>query len=111
MQITTETFGNVMVAHTPDEMTDEHVADFIQAIEEAAEVGHVRIVAQMDRTDLFDSYGLSSLVDLQEKLRERDGNLKISGLEHHGRKIFEVTRLDRQFDVFESVIDAVASFQ
>ena len=111
MQITTETFGNVLVAHTPDELTEEHVHDLLQAIDEAVDDGQVQVVAQMDRTDLYDSVGLTALVDIQEKLRGEGGNLKISGLVEPGTRILEVIRLDQQFDVFESVIDAVSSFQ
>jgi anti-anti-sigma factor len=111
MQITTETFGNVMVAHTPDDVTEEEFSAFIEELDESIEEGQFNIVAQMDRSETYDSFGLNALVELQERLREKGGNLKISGLGEPGRKIFEVTRLDRQFDIFESVIDAVSSFQ
>lgn len=100
-----------MVAHTPDELTEEYISDLIQAIDDAIDEGHVQIVAQMDRTDIYDSAGLNALVDIQEKLRTEGGNLKISGLVDPGTRILQVTRLDQQFDVFESVIDAVSSFQ
>ena len=111
MQITTETFGNVLVAHTPDEFTEESSRDFLLALEKAIDAGHVCIIAQMDRTDAYDSEALESLLDLQELLREKGGNLKVSGLVDPGRKIFEITRLDQRLDLFDSVIDAVASFQ
>jgi anti-sigma B factor antagonist len=110
-QITTETFGNVLVAHTPDELTEETITPFKEALEQAMQSGHVSVVAQMDRSDLYDSVGLTTLLDLQDLLRTAGGNLKISGLEDPGRKIFEVTRLDQRFDIFDSVIDAVSSFQ
>ena len=111
MQITTETFGNVLVAHTPDELTEETSERFLDAIRAAILNGQVCIIAQMDRSDTYDSAGLNALVDLQDQLRKEGGNLKISGLGDPGKKIFELTRLDQQFDLFESVIDAVASFQ
>jgi len=110
MQISTETFGNVLVAHTPDELTDETVNDFMGAIDESVETGQVNLVLQMDRSDTYDSVGLTSLVELQERLRELGGTLKVSGLGSPGREIFEVTRLDQRFDLFDSVIEAVSSF-
>ena len=111
MQVTTETFGNTMVMHTPDELTEDTTGALVDAMEEAIGRGLVRIVAQMDRTDLYDSVGLTTLLDMQDKLRENEGNLKISGLGDPGRTIFATTRLDRRFDLFDSVIDAVRSFQ
>ncbi len=111
MQITTETFGNVLVVHTPDELTEDTEVAFLDALEKPIAAGQVNIVLQMDRSESYDSAGLSALVDLQDRLREEGGNLKVSGLDDPGRKIFEVTRLQERFDLFESVIDAVSSFR
>ena len=111
MQISTETFGNVLVAHTPDELTEETASVFLDAFESQIASGHHCVVLQMDKSEAYDSAGLSALLDLKDLLTENGGNLKISGLSGSGRKIFEVTRLDKRFDIFESVIDAVASFQ
>ncbi len=111
MHITTETFGDVMVVHTPDDLTEETSNEFLDAMQPSINAGHVLVVAQMDRTDGYDSAGLEALLDLQDVLRENGGNLKVSGLVDPGRKIFEVTRLDQRFDLFDSVIDAVSSYQ
>jgi anti-sigma B factor antagonist len=111
MQITTEIFGNVLVAHTPDELTDDTSADFVNSLSEAINEKHFQVVLQMDRSDVLDSEGLTALLDLQDLTREQGGNLKISGLEEPGKKILEMTRLDQRIDLFDSVIEAVASFR
>ena len=43
MQISTETFGHVLVAHTPDELNDENTPSLIDALEAPIESGHVNI--------------------------------------------------------------------
>lgn len=111
MQVTTETFGNVLVAHTPDELTEDTISAFLAALDSPIEKGQVNIVLQMDRSEVYDSAGLTALLDLRDRLRERGGNMKVSGLGEPGQQIFEVTRLDKHFDLFDSVIDAVTSFQ
>ena len=111
MHITTETFGSVLVVHTPDDLTEETSRHFMSSLEEHLQQGRSSIVLQMDRSELFDSVGLTALLDLQDQARHAGGTVKISGLADPGRKIFEVTRLDQRFDLFESVIDAVASFR
>lgn len=111
MHITTETFGSVLVVHTPDDLTEETSRHFASSLEEHLQQGRSSIVLQMDRSELFDSIGLTALLDLQDQARHLGGTVKISGLADPGRKIFEVTRLDQRFDLFESVIDAVASFR
>lgn len=111
MQVTMETFGKVLVAHTPDDLNEETSRTFLDALARPIEEGQVRIVLAMDRTETYDSAGLTALLDLQDQLREQGGQLRISGLGDPGRKIFEMTRLDRRFDAFDSVIDAVDSFR
>ena len=111
MHITTETFGSVLVVHTPDDLTEETSRHLVLSLEEHLQQGRSSIVLQMDRSELFDSVGLTALLDLQDQARHAGGTVKISGLVDPGRKIFEVTRLDQRFDLFESVIDAVASFR
>jgi anti-sigma B factor antagonist len=111
MQITTETFGNVLVVHTPDDLTEETSRLFVDAVEGHLNGGRSSIVLQMDRSELYDSVGLTTLLDLQDQARQAGGTVKISGLADPGRKIFELTRLDQRFDLFDSVIDAVASFR
>jgi len=111
MQITTEIFGNVLVAHTPDELTDDNSSDFVDSLSKAIDEQHFQVVLQMDRSEVLDSAGLTALLDLQDLTRENGGNLKISGLEEPGTKILEMTRLDQRIDIFDSVIDAVASFR
>ncbi|MDA1016371.1 MAG: STAS domain-containing protein [Planctomycetota bacterium] len=111
MQINTETFGDVLVAHTPDEVTEDTSPQFLDALSASIEDGQLNVVLQMDRSDQFDSVGLTSLVELKEKLRSVGGSLKISGLPETGKRVFEVTRLDSRFEIFDSVIDAVSSFR
>lgn len=110
MAITTETFGRVLVAHTPEELNEETSRDLMNTLETPVANGTVNIVAQMDRTEVLDSAGLTALLDLRDELRQHGGNLKICNLTETGRKVFDLTRLDDKLDTFDSVIDAVASF-
>jgi anti-anti-sigma regulatory factor len=67
-------------------------------------------VLDLDGTESIDSKGLTSLLDVQDALREKLGDLKLATNNVYNRKILELTRLDQQLEVFESVMDAVKSF-
>jgi anti-sigma B factor antagonist len=110
MAINTETFGRVLVAHTPEEFHEEAARELMTTLETPVSQGTVCVVAQMDRTETFDSAGLTALLDLRDELRQHGGNLKVCSLTETGQKLFEITRLDHDLDTFDSVIDAVASF-
>ena len=107
---TMEVFGDVLVAHTPDELTAESIDDFLHAIDAPLAEGRNRVVLHMDRTDLFDSTGLEGLLDLRDRVRASGGATRVSGLSETAAQVFAITRLDQSFDRYPSVLDAVSSF-
>ena len=108
MNLPTEIFGEVIVVHTPEEVGNDQSArleTFLTSLERQ------NVVVDLDSTESLDSSGLTTLVNVQDALRECDGDLKIATTNAMNRKILELTRLDQHLDVFDSVIEAVKSFQ
>ena len=107
MNLPTEIFGDVIVVHAPEELSDDHsdqFEDFLTSLDLS------RVIVDLDTAELLSSAGLESLLDAQERLRRDAGDLKVITSNHVNRKILEVTRLDDHLEVFDSVIDAVKSF-
>lgn len=107
MKLPTEIFGNVVVVHTPQEIGEDQ-ADQLESYLSALDRSNV--VVDMDGTEAVDSAALEAMLNTQDSLRELQGDLKICTTNSVNRKILELTRLDQQLEVFESVIDAVKSF-
>ncbi|MDP6442886.1 MAG: STAS domain-containing protein [Pirellulaceae bacterium] len=107
MQLPTETFGDVMVVHAPEDISEDH-ADQLQQFLVSRD--RLQIILDLDGAESIDSEGLTALLDAQAALRDQHGDLKISTTNTVNRKIFEITRLDNQFELFDSVLDAVKSF-
>lgn len=107
MKLPSEVFGQVVVVHTPKEVHEDN-ADLIEGF--LTTIDQTKIVLDMDGTETIDSSGLAMLLDVQEILQGRDGQLKVCTANHSNRKILEITRLDEHLEVYESVIDAVRSF-
>ncbi|HID75270.1 MAG TPA: anti-sigma factor antagonist [Planctomycetaceae bacterium] len=108
MNLTTEVFGDVMVVHAPDELGAELAGQLSAYLSSRR---RRRIVFDLDGTELIDSAGLTALLDAQDQLRQKGGQMRIATSNPTNRKILEITRLDRQLEVFSSVIEAVKSFQ
>jgi len=107
MKLPTEIFGNVVVVHTPEELgadTALLLENFLTSQERS------NVIVDLDGTETVDSGGLEALLNAQEALRALQGDLKISTSNVANRKILEITRLDQQLEVFDTVIDAVKSF-
>ena len=103
-----ETFGQIAVVHAPEELAREHAEVFRQAV---ASLSQKKIVLDLDHTELLDSAGLTSLMDLADDLRATGGELKVATSDATNRKILEITRLDQYFEVYATVLEAVRSFR
>lgn len=108
MNLPTEIFGNIAVVHAPEELGTDQVGPFQTFL---GSLTQSAIVLDLDANELLDSAGLTALVDLQERLHIAQGDLKIATTNPINRKILELTRLDQQLEVFDSVVDAVKSFR
>jgi len=108
MNLPHEVFGDVIVVHTPEELAADQAEGFVAFL---PTLDRNNVVLDLDGTESVDSAGLTSLLDAQECLRALGGDVRISTTNATNRKILELTRLDEQIDVFESVIDAVRSFR
>jgi anti-anti-sigma factor len=107
MKLPTELFGDVVVVHTPDDINEDFADKFSMFL---TSLDQQKVIVDLDGTESFKNEGLEALLDAQDTLRGQQGDLKVMTSSNVNRKILEITRLDHQLEVFDSVIDAVKSF-
>lgn len=110
MAVTTEIYGDVAFFRLEDELTGDTVGRFQAQVEESLAQGLRNFVIDLEKTEYLDNTGLEAFVDLMDQAERIGGQVKFSGMSSCCRKIFEITRLDRRVDIFETIIDAVRSF-
>ncbi|HXT60883.1 MAG TPA: STAS domain-containing protein [Pirellulales bacterium] len=108
MNLPTEIFGEVIVVHTPEELGADQAEHFETLL---AGLERLCVVLDLDSTEALDGAGLTALWNSRDNLRALGGDVKLATTNPTNRKILEITRLDRQLEVFDSVIDAVKSFR
>jgi anti-anti-sigma factor len=69
--------------------------------------GRRQFVIDFKAVDFIDSAGLAMLVRCFKRVRSGVGNLSLIALQPSVRRIFEMTRLDRSFDIYTDVAEAV----
>ena len=74
------------------------------------EEGNQHIVVDLSSSDFVDSSFLGALVAGLKKTTMKSGDLKIVGLQAPVRAMFELTRLYRIFDIFDTQEEAINSF-
>jgi anti-sigma B factor antagonist len=66
-----------------------------------------QIVIDLEDVGFLDSTALGVLVGVLKRARSEDGEVRIVCTQPRVRKVFEITRLDSAFDLFDSVDEAV----
>lgn len=108
MKLPVEVFGDTVVVHTPEELAADQADGFLAFM---SSLPQNLVVLDLDNTENFDSAGLTAMCDLADRMRELGGDVKFATNNALNRKILEITRLDQQFEIFESVVDAVKGFR
>ncbi len=81
-----------------------------QWFEEATSIPPVQIVVNLEEVNFLDSMALSTLVQAIKRARQAKGDVRLCNLQQPVRMVFELTRLDRVFEIFTSAQDAVKAF-
>ena len=107
MKVAANIFDNVVVLEVEGVVDAEHCAQLKKAIQKARGEGVRHFVLDLNKVGFIDSTGLGILISLMRQQRERDCELRLTGLQEEVRAIFEITRLFRVFDIAPSVQEAV----
>ncbi|MCK5450923.1 MAG: STAS domain-containing protein [Candidatus Omnitrophica bacterium] len=60
---------------------------------------NTRIVISLKEVEYVDSSGLATLVEVLKRIRTLSGQMKLSDLSEKVKSLFEITKLDRLFDI------------
>lgn len=69
-----------------------------------------KVVINLKEVGYIDSSGLATLVEVLKNLRSYGGKLKLSNLSSKVKGLFEITKLDKLFDIVDEEDDAVTTF-
>ena len=70
-----------------------------------------QVVLDVSNVEFFDSAGMGVLLSLQKRLKERDGQVVIAGLNRSVAEVFRMVGFDLVFVTFPGVDEAVQSFK
>lgn len=103
--------GNITVLTLAGRFDALMAKEFKNSIAGLIEARQILLVLDMTAVDFIDSSGLGALVGSMKGVVKEQGEIRIAGLTREVHTIFELTRLHRIFDIFESLDAALAAFQ
>lgn len=103
------TNGNTII-RVDEERLDAHNAESLkQRLAAVFSEGATSVVVDLQPVRFIDSSGLGALVSGFKNASTHQGVLKLAGLHTQVRSMFELTRLHRVFDIYETTDEACAA--
>jgi anti-sigma B factor antagonist len=69
-----------------------------------------KVLINLQKVEYVDSSGLATIVEIFKNLKVYGGKLKLSNLSNKVRSLFEITKLEKLFDISDSQDEALKSF-
>jgi anti-sigma B factor antagonist len=74
------------------------------------EVEHPKLVLDFTTVDHLSSAALGMLINANNKVKERNGQLRLTSIKPQIMEVFVITKLNKLFKIFPSRAEALASF-
>jgi anti-sigma B factor antagonist len=110
MELSTQKIGEVTVVSLLTEVLDAANADEFKTSFDSIAEESKNIVLELSRVRFIDSSGCGSLLSCLRQAKSLGGNLKICRVQETVGTVFELVRMDRVIDIFESREEAVKAF-
>lgn len=91
--------GKVLHVAGVQELSAANSFGFRDRVQTELRLRHQVIELDLSEIRFIDSQGLGVLIGLQNRLAQRHGGLKVVNPAPHARKIFELTRMGRVFEI------------
>ncbi len=110
MELTAKMNGTVGVVHIPVEVIDAKNAKEIRDRLKMVIDQNINVVFDMTKVAFLDSSGCGAILSCLRQLNQKGGDLKMFGVQSKVRSLFELIRMHRIVEIFETEKEAVQSF-
>ncbi len=112
MQIKHATSGDIAVLHLQGKiMGGPDATTLHEKLHELIENGTRSVVVDLRDVDWMNSSGLGILIGGLSALRKSGGDLRLSTVTEKIEEVLRITKLDRVFDIYATIEDAIASYE
>jgi anti-sigma B factor antagonist len=111
VRIEVEKEGDIVVVIVEGELDASTSPELRNKFEELIGQGENKYVIDLAGVGFMDSSGISAIVNLFKRVRIGHGDVKLCNLSAEIMKIFELTRLNRVFDIYDSRDSAISSYE
>ena len=110
MDIATREQDNVLIFDIKGELDAKAAPDLKERLSERINAGYHRVLVNLSDISYLDSAGLGVLVSGLKIATRQNGDLRMWGLQEEVKNIFQLTRLNKVFQIFDTEEQALASY-
>ena len=102
MNITEEKIQDIIFCKVEGEININTSPQLRKSFEDLIKSGSKKIIIDFSSVLYIDSSGLATLIELFQRLKKTDGKLRICNMSERVRNVFEVTKLHKLFEIYDS---------
>lgn len=107
MNLNQEKINGCIVLYIREERIDAHnSAELKETILHLIEQGEANIIVQLEHVRFIDSSGLGALLSGYKNATAKSGKLAIANMQQQVLSMFELTRLNRVFEIYADLNEA-----
>ena len=111
MEMTIEQIDGVTVVVVPGKELDAGNTEQFKSAIKPVLVASTKVVFDLSQLRFIDSSGLGAFLSCLRQLSTRGGELKLCGLSNQVYQTFELVRMHRIFDIYNTRSEAVQAFR
>jgi anti-sigma B factor antagonist len=111
MKIDEEKKEDIIIASISGEINIDTSPELRKTFDQHTGQGIKKVIINCQNLTYIDSSGLATLIELLQRLKKENGELKICNLTDKVKSVFEVTKLDKLFDICPNQEQAVERFK
>ena len=109
MAVKFETKNGLTVCHIDGEVDINSSPDIKKSFDKLISKKTPKVVINLSKVAYVDSSGLATLVEILKNMRTYGGRMRLANLSPKIKSLFEITKLEKLFDIQPTEEDAVKS--
>ena len=105
--------GNVSVINFLDKkiLDEMHIQEIGEELFGMIEKGKTRMLLNFENVDYLSSAALGKLITLNKRIKEEDGQLKLTNIKENIYEVFRITKLNKIFEIYDTEEAALPKFK
>lgn len=110
MAVRTEPKSGLMICHIDGEIDINTSPDLKKAFDKLISKKTPKIVINLTKVTYVDSSGLATLVGILKDMRSYGGKMRLASMSSKIKSLFEITKLDKLFEIMANEEEAISTF-